>query len=68
MLRIANILMDGRVGLAPIVGSFAAGLILSRTNQFDTIVEQIKPVADVFTPIDLFLVWEDDRMEACARP
>ncbi|MDX1622474.1 MAG: cation:proton antiporter [Gemmatimonadota bacterium] len=39
------------VGLAPIVGSFAAGLILSRTNQFDTIVEQIKPVADVFTPI-----------------
>jgi len=40
-----------RVGLAPIVGAFAAGLILSRTNQFDTIVEQIKPVADVFTPI-----------------
>lgn len=40
-----------RVGLAPIVGSFAAGLILSRTNQFDTIVEQIKPVADIFTPI-----------------
>jgi len=39
------------VGLAPIVGAFAAGLILSRTNQFDTIVEQIKPVADVFTPI-----------------
>ncbi len=38
-------------GLAPIVGAFAAGLILSRTNQFDTIVEQIKPVADVFTPI-----------------
>lgn len=40
-----------RVGLAPIVGAFAAGLILSRTNQFDTIIEQIKPVADVFTPI-----------------
>jgi Kef-type K+ transport system membrane component KefB len=39
------------VGLAPIVGSFAAGLILSRTNQFDSIVEQIKPVADVFTPL-----------------
>lgn len=39
------------VGLASIVGAFAAGLILSRTNQFDTIVEQIRPVADVFTPI-----------------
>ena len=43
-------LADG-VGLAPIVGSFAAGLILSRTNQFDAIVERIKPVADVFTPL-----------------
>lgn len=43
-------LADG-AGLAPIIGAFAAGLILSRTNQFDTIVEQIKPVADVFTPI-----------------
>ena len=40
-----------RVGLAPIVGSFAAGLILSGTNQFDTIVERIKPVADIFTPL-----------------
>ncbi len=40
-----------QVGLAAIVGAFAAGLILSRTNQFDTIVEQIKPVADVFTPV-----------------
>jgi Kef-type K+ transport system membrane component KefB len=40
-----------RVGLAPIVGSFAAGLILSKTNQFDAIIAQIKPVADVFTPI-----------------
>lgn len=39
------------VGLAPIVGAFAAGLILSRTNQFDTIAKQIKPVADVFTPL-----------------
>ena len=39
------------VGLAPIVGAFAAGLILSRTNQFDTIAEQIKPVADIFTPL-----------------
>ena len=39
------------MGLAPIVGAFAAGLILSRTNQFDAIVERIKPVADVFTPL-----------------
>ena len=43
-------LADG-VGLAPIVGSFAAGLILSRTNQFDAIVERIRPVSDLFTPV-----------------
>jgi Kef-type K+ transport system membrane component KefB len=38
-------------GTAPIVGAFAAGLILSGTNQFDLIEERIKPVADIFTPI-----------------
>ncbi len=40
-----------KVGSAMIVGAFAGGIILSRTNQFDTIEAQIKPVADVFTPI-----------------
>jgi len=39
------------VGLAPIVGAFAAGLVLARTNQFKLIEERLKPVADVFTPI-----------------
>ena len=40
-----------RVGSAMIIGAFAGGIILSRTNQFDMIESQIKPVADVFTPI-----------------
>ncbi len=40
-----------RAGSAMIIGAFAAGLILSGTNQFDAIEERIKPVADVFTPI-----------------
>lgn len=44
-------LLSDQVGLAPIVGAFAAGLILSRANQFDAIIEQIKPIGDVFTPI-----------------
>ena len=43
--------MAQRAGMAPIIGAFAAGLILSETNQFDVIEERIKPVADVFTPI-----------------
>lgn len=38
-------------GSAMIVGAFAAGLILSGTNQFDVIEDRIKPVADIFTPI-----------------
>ncbi len=38
-------------GSALIIGAFAAGIILSGTNQFDTIVNRVKPVADVFTPI-----------------
>jgi Kef-type K+ transport system membrane component KefB len=40
-----------RAGTALIIGAFAAGLILSETNQFDVIEERIKPVADIFTPI-----------------
>lgn len=38
-------------GSALIIGAFAAGLILSGTNQFDTIAHEVKPVASIFTPI-----------------
>jgi Kef-type K+ transport system membrane component KefB len=38
-------------GSALIIGSFAAGLILSGTNQFDTIEHEVRPVAAIFTPI-----------------
>ena len=38
-------------GSALIIGAFAAGLILSGTNQFDTIEREVRPVASVFTPI-----------------
>src|SRR2546425_6955134 len=40
-----------RAGTALIIGAFAAGLILSETNQLAQIEERIKPVADIFTPI-----------------
>lgn len=36
---------------AMIIGAFAAGIVLSSTNQFDLIEERIKPVADIFTPL-----------------
>jgi Kef-type K+ transport system membrane component KefB len=40
-----------RAGLAMIVGAFAAGIVLSGTNQFDVITKQVKPVADIFAPV-----------------
>ena len=43
--------LAGLAGSALIIGSFAAGLVLSSTNQFDMIVEKTKPVSDIFTPI-----------------
>ena len=44
------------VGLAPIVGAFAAGLVLANTDQFKTIEENLKPVSDFFTPIFFIMV------------
>jgi Kef-type K+ transport system membrane component KefB len=39
------------IGLAAIIGSFAAGLILAKTEQREHVEEQITPVADLFVPI-----------------
>ncbi|HYT84336.1 MAG TPA: cation:proton antiporter [Gemmatimonadales bacterium] len=40
-----------RAGSALIIGAFAAGIILSCTNQVDAIKERMTPVADIFTPV-----------------
>ena len=42
--------LAGLAGSALIIGAFAAGLVLSGTNQFDTIEHEVRPVASVFTP------------------
>ncbi len=39
------------IGLAAIIGSFAVGLILAKTEQREHVEERIKPVADLFVPI-----------------
>lgn len=44
------------VGVAAIVGAFAAGLILERTENQARIHEQLRPVADVFVPIFFVMV------------
>ncbi len=46
----------GGLHLAPLVGAFAAGLVLARTEHRLHIEERIKPVADVFVPIFFVLV------------
>ena len=43
--------LAGLARSAMIIGAFAAGIVLSSTNQFDVITDRMKPVADVFTPI-----------------
>jgi Kef-type K+ transport system membrane component KefB len=40
-----------RAGSAPIVGAFAAGLVLARTNRRHDIHRAIAPVVDIFAPI-----------------
>jgi Kef-type K+ transport system membrane component KefB len=42
--------------IAPLVGAFAAGLILARTEHRTHIEATIKPVADVFVPIFFVLI------------
>lgn len=44
------------VGLAPIVGAFAAGLVLRRINQFKIVEENLRPVSDFFTPIFFVMI------------
>lgn len=42
--------------IAPLVGAFAAGLVLARTEHQTRLREQIKPVADMVVPIFFVLV------------
>jgi Kef-type K+ transport system membrane component KefB len=39
------------IGLATIIGAFAAGLVLAKTEDRHRIEERIKPVADLFVPV-----------------
>jgi len=44
------------IGLAAIIGAFAAGLILSRTEPHARIDDRIKPVADLLVPVFFVMV------------
>lgn len=40
-----------QVGSAPIIGAFAAGLVLARTNRRHEIDTALKPIVDIFAPL-----------------
>lgn len=44
------------IGLATIIGAFAAGLILAKTDRRAHIEERVKPVADLFVPVFFVMV------------
>lgn len=45
-----------QAGSAVIIGAFAAGIVLSGTEQFQEIEDRVKPVASIFTPIFFVMV------------
>jgi len=44
-------LLSDRAGLAPIIGAFAAGVVLARTHRAKFIEERLRPIASIFIPI-----------------
>jgi Kef-type K+ transport system membrane component KefB len=57
------------IGLATIIGAFAAGLILAKTDRRAHIEERIKPVADLFVPVFFVTVGmkvEPAMLDPCA--
>lgn len=44
-------LIASKTGSSIIIGAFAAGILLAETNKKHEIIEGLKPIADLFTPI-----------------
>jgi Kef-type K+ transport system membrane component KefB len=53
-----------RSGLAPIIGAFAAGLVLSRTEHKLHLETLLKPVADLFMPLFFLLLGASANLAA----
>jgi Kef-type K+ transport system membrane component KefB len=57
---------DDLVGLATIIGAFAAGLVLATTERREHLEHQIKPVADLLVPV--FFVTVGMKVPAMLNP
>jgi Na+:H+ antiporter len=53
-----------RAGLAPIVGAFAAGLVLARTEHKLRLESLLKPVADLFMPLFFLMMGASANLAA----
>ncbi|MBS3126368.1 cation:proton antiporter [Candidatus Woesearchaeota archaeon] len=51
LFALALAFVANKIGLATIVGAFAAGLILEQTQHKEHIIERIKPVSNLFVPL-----------------
>jgi Na+:H+ antiporter len=51
LFAVALAAVADQIGLATIIGAFAAGLVLARTERRQHIEDQIKPVADLLVPV-----------------
>lgn len=56
--------LSAAAGLAPIIGAFAAGLVLARTEHRVPIEPLIKPLADLFIPIFFVLMGASTELAA----
>jgi Kef-type K+ transport system membrane component KefB len=51
VLCLLTALLSAKSGLAPIVGAFAAGLLLARTEEPEHIQARIRPIAELLIPV-----------------
>jgi Na+:H+ antiporter len=56
VFAVALAVLADLAGLAPIIGAFAAGLVLATTRQREVIEHRLKPIADLLVPIFFVLV------------
>ena len=64
VLCLLTSVVSGLAGLAPIVGAFAAGLVLAKTDDKIHFEEKVRSIADLFVPI--FFVIMGARMQLSA--
>jgi Kef-type K+ transport system membrane component KefB len=56
VFAVALAVLADLAGLAPIIGAFAAGLVLATTRQREVIEHRLKPIADLLVPIFFVIV------------